>query len=122
MMDTNKEQEDATLATYQKMAILMGLCKDEAKKSLGGHKSHLTHTREAADKAVKALEDLPCSAPIKNMERYMESYYAKADAMESAYVHLLVLDPAESERWEREIKEIHKVKESMKEQWLPIVA
>ena len=66
------------------MALFTSLWKDEAKKSLGGHKSHLTRTREVADKAVKAVEDIPSVATIKNMERCMEAYYTKADAMELA--------------------------------------
>ena len=100
MSETEKAQEDATLTTYQKMATFMTLRKDEAKSSLGSHKLLLGRTRAAADKAVKVVEDLPCVKTIKNMERCMEAYDAKADAMELAYKHLFFLDPAESKRWE----------------------
>ena len=41
------------------MAIFISLRKDDAKRNLGGYKAHLTCTREAADKAIKAVEELP---------------------------------------------------------------
>ena len=46
--ETDKAQEEATLATYQKMAAFTALKKTEAKRSIGGHKSHLTRTHNAA--------------------------------------------------------------------------
>lgn len=65
--------------------------------------------RAAADKAVKAVEDIPCIMTIKNMERCMEAYYAKAEAMKLAYEQLHIIDPAEADRWETEVNEIHNI-------------
>ena len=50
MTETDKAMEDATLDTYQKMAAFTSLKKVEAKRSIGGHKHHLTHTRDAVDR------------------------------------------------------------------------
>ena len=50
----------------------------------------------------------------------MEAYYAKVDTMELAYNLIIILDQGESKPWEREMNEIHNVKESMKKQWLPM--
>lgn len=82
----------------------------------------MTRTREAADKAVKTVANIPCVGTIKNMERCMEAYYTKADDMKLAYEHLLVFDRAEAECWEWEMNKIHNIREQMKERWLPIIA
>ena len=79
MTDTDKAMNDPTLATHQKVAAFTSLEKVEAKRSIGGHKSHLTRTREAAHRAVTAVADISCPATIKNMERCLEAYYTKAD-------------------------------------------
>lgn len=57
----------------------------------------MNRTGATADEAVKAVEDIPCIDTIKNIERCMESYYNKLDAMELAFEHLLFVDPAEAE-------------------------
>ena len=123
MTETDKAQEEAALATYQqKKAAFTALKKADARSSIGGHKSHLTRTRDAADRAVTAAADMPCPATIKNMERCLEAHYTKADTMELAYEHLLIMDPDNAERWEREVNEIHNIREQMKDKWLPVIA
>ena len=42
--------------------------------------------------------------------------------MELAYEHLLIGDPDDAARWEKEVNEVHTTRESMKEKWLPITA
>ena len=93
MTETDKAQEEATLAMYQKMAAFTTLKKPDARRSIGGHKSHLTRTQNAADRAVTIAADMPCPATIKNMERCLDAYYTKVDTMELAYEHLLIVDP-----------------------------
>ena len=115
MTDTDKAQEEATLATYQKMAAFTTLKKADARRSIGGHKSHLTRPQNAADRAVSAAADMPCPATIKNMERCLDAYYTKADTMELAYEHLLIVDPNDTACWEREVNEVHETREAMKE-------
>ena len=100
MTETDKAQEEATLATYQKMVAFTTLKRADAIRSIGGHNSHLTRTKDAADRAVTAAADMPCLATIKNMEICLEAYYTKADTMELAYEHLLIVDPEDAERWE----------------------
>ena len=85
MTDTDKAREEATLATYQKMADFTTLKKTDAQRSIGGHKSHLTRTQNAADRAVSTTANMPCPATINNMERCLDAYYTKADTMELAY-------------------------------------
>ena len=53
------------------------------------------------------------------MECCLKAYYTKANTMELAYEHLLIVDP---ERWEGELMEIHNLREQMKEEWLPVIA
>ena len=122
MTETDKALEEATLATYQKMAAFTSLKRADARGSIGGHKLHLTRMKDAADRAITAVADMPCPETIKNMERCLEAYYTKANTMELAYKHLLVVDPDEAERWEREMNEIHNLREQMKMKWLPIIA
>ena len=92
MADTDKAQEEATLATYQKMAAFTTLKKADARRSIGGHKSHLTRTHNAEDRAVNTAADMSCPATIKNMEQCLGAYYTKANTMEMAYNHLLIVD------------------------------
>ena len=42
--------------------------------------------------------------------------------MELAYEHLLIVDPEDAERWEREVTEIHNLRKQMKDKWLPAIA
>ena len=114
MTETDNAQEEATLVTYQKMAAFTTLKRADARRSIGCHKSNLTRTKDAADRAVTAVADMPCLATIKNMERCLEAYYTKADTMELAYEYLLIV-----ERWEREVREIHNLMEPMRDKWLP---
>ena len=76
----------------------------------------------AVDRAVKAVEDKPSIAMIRDMDRSTEAYYAKCEAMELAYEHLMIIALEDAEKWEKEINEIHEVKEAMKERWLHTVA
>ena len=69
MTDSDKAQEEATLATNQKMAALTTLKRADARRSIGGHKLHLTRTKDAANRALTAVADMPCPATIENMER-----------------------------------------------------
>ena len=80
-----------------------------------GHKSHLTMTQNAADRAVTPGNH-------KEHERCLDAYYTKADTMELAYEHLLIVDLDDAARWEREVNEVHETREVMKEKWLPIIA
>ena len=73
MTETDKEREEATLATYQKMAAFTTLKIADTRKSIGGHKLHLTRTQNAADRAVTTAADMPCPVTIKNMERCLET-------------------------------------------------
>lgn len=102
MTDAEKTQEKFTIAIYTKMATFMTSGEEEAKSSLGSHKSHLGRTRAAAEKALKAVENIPYIASIKNIERCMEASYAKAGAMKLAFKHLLIIDPTKADRWERD--------------------
>ena len=122
MTETDKAQEEATLATYHKMAAFTTLKRADARRSIDGHKSHLIRTKDAADIGVTTVADMPCPATIKNMEHCLEAYYTKADTIELAYDHLLVVDPEEAERWEWKVNEIHNLREQIKEKWLPIIA
>ena len=56
------------------------------------------------------------------MKRCLEAYYTKADTMELAYEHLVIVNPEDAERWEREVNEIHNLREQMKDKWLPVIA
>ena len=56
------------------------------------------------------------------MERCLDAYYTKADTMELAYEHLIIVDPDNTERWEREVNDVHTLREAMKDKWLPIIA
>ena len=78
MAEAGKTHEDATITIYAKMATFFTLSKGGRKRQVKGHKSHLGCTRAAADKEVKAVEDIPCIATIRNMVRCTEAYYSKA--------------------------------------------
>ena len=103
------------------MAAFTTLKKADARRSIGGHKSHLKRTQNAADRAVSTAADMPCPATIKTWND-ASTYYTKADTMELAYEHLLIVDPDDAARWEREVNEVHETQEAMKEKWLPIIA
>ena len=55
MTDTDKAQEEATLAPYQKKVAFITLKLADARRSIGGHKSHLARTKDVADRAVTAM-------------------------------------------------------------------
>ena len=115
--DTMGDTQKKNIAIYAKMGTFITLGKEDAKSSLKGHKSHLGQTTMAAERAVKAVEDIPCIATIRNLERCTKAYYA----MKLAYEHQMMIAPEEADKWEQEMKEIHEIKEQLKETWLPLV-
>ena len=102
MTETNKAQDEATLANYQKMAAFTTLKKADARRSIGGHKSHLTQTQNAADRAVTTPAVCKARQPLKIWNVAWRNTTQRPNTMELAYEHLLIVDPVAAESWERE--------------------
>ena len=95
---------------------------DRSKKKHQGTQITSHKNPKRSRQGVTIAADMPCPATIKNMERCLDAYYTKADTMELAYEHLLIVDPNHTARWEKEVNEVHTIREAMKDKWLPIIA